>query len=367
MNKQVQKIISNIRNNKSQFSLLAFVVFVSYCVFIGWESMSSTGLFVGVLDFLTNLIAKSVILLSSALNVNVEFNSTTQILSNGSVNQFIILPRGAYVYYFILCFLFLLVPFNKYKTVLLLLLFNSAFLITRAIIINLIKLQIFPSIHNVLLVFIDPLIFIPLIVSLIFIFRENKLLRLLYDKINILFFPILNVSVSKLILLLVILTPLTRTVLSYINNYHAIMDNLVNYILRVSKYMISLFGYEATVHGKYIYLNQFWIRLENPCLGLGVFSIIIILILAIKSSMTNKAIYIPSFFIVYSFLNSVRLAVLLVYISNLKETNYLFNSVELHDKATYFMYGIAFFGFILYYYWFQDLKISKCSKDKNLT
>jgi exosortase/archaeosortase family protein len=81
---------------------------------------------------------------------------------------------------------------------------------------------------------------------------------------------------------------------------------------------------------------------------LGVFSLVAVLILAIKGKLITKIIYLITFAIVYLVLNALRLSALLLYL-HLTPKEKLLDYVTLHDIITYFMYLVAFGGFLGYW------------------
>jgi exosortase/archaeosortase family protein len=127
------------------------------------------------------------------------------------------------------------------------------------------------------------------------------------------------------------------------------MPGIVSFILLISKFFIGLTGKSAEVSGRFIHLENNWIDLEYPCIGLGVFTLVAVLIFATKGNFKFKMIYLSGFAFVYLIFNALRLAVLLIYINNTYHEIGL-NKLELHDNATYFMYVVAFAGFMGYWF-----------------
>jgi exosortase/archaeosortase family protein len=216
------------------------------------------------------------------------------------------------------------------------------FIALRAALISFILLIYKGTVHHVLLVWLDPTIFIAMLVIGLYIVKQNNILNRLYISLNFQFSEIITTSLSSLVLLLILLPPLPRVLFNYIHS--DIMPGIVSYILYFSKIFLGWMGKTAEVSGRFITLENNWIDLEYPCLGLGIFTLIAILIFAIKGKILNKVIYLLFFALVYLLLNALRLSVLLLYINNTYHQIGL-NKLELHNNATYFMYVVAFCGF----------------------
>jgi exosortase/archaeosortase family protein len=162
----------------------------------------------------------------------------------------------------------------------------------------------------------------------------------------------MKVKIETVVLLLILLPPWPRIILNYIGNetIRWITDSMLN----VSRIIIEWTGKHAYIYDKTILLGQKSISLEQPCLGLGVATIVIILIAVTRSKLPNKLLFIPVFLIFFALMNSFRLAITLLYIQTIPVLSATIK-VNIHDTITYFMYVVAFGAFIVYLFWFQNL------------
>jgi exosortase/archaeosortase family protein len=258
---------------------------------------------------------------------------------------------SSYRFYLAAFFLLFIVPVRDYKYSLLILASSLILIALRAASITIIQL-VYPH-DMILLLWIDPIIYIPMFAIILFVANRTPLLRALYNKINDKFSPLLIISLPQLVLLLLLLTPLPRVILNYLDK--TIINGLVKMTLEISKALLNYFGYQTIVTSNFIFLGKFWLRLEQPCLGIGVVTIIWILINSVRGKWYNKFVFLTIFSILFVIMNSIRLSVLLVFIQNTYSSG--LNKIELHDSITYFMYLFAFISFLAYYFWFQDVKL----------
>ena len=170
-------------------------------------------------------------------------------------------------------------------------------------------------------------------------------------------------TLATLIFLLIIIPPLPRVILTYLHS--SIMPGIVSFILTITKILLSWIGESANVNGEFIQLGQNWINLEYPCIGLGVFTFIAIIIFSTKSNYINKVVYLLIYAFIYLIMNSLRLAILILYI-NKTYSEIGLNKHILHNNVTYFMYLVAFIGFLGFIFWFQDIDLNKKFHFKNV-
>ncbi len=146
--------------------------------------------------------------------------------------------------------------------------------------------------------------------------------------------------------LLIVISPLPRVIFTYLHS--DILPFIVNFILSVSKLFLGMLGRNAVIDGQLIYLESNWVDLEYPCIGIGVFTLVAVLIFSIRDKLSFKLIYLSAFALLYMIINGLRLGVLLLYIHNTYHEIGL-DKLLLHNYATYFMYVMAFAGFALYW------------------
>ncbi|MDD3079958.1 MAG: hypothetical protein PHH37_12775 [Paludibacter sp.] len=283
-----------------------------------------------------------------------------EVLNFGNEQMKILMPVNSYSYYTILLLFYLLVPSKKWQGVFFQIIFTAIFISFRAAVIAFIKLPLAGTVHSILLSWLEPLIYFPMLVNVMFVVKNNKLLLTAYLYLTELFRNKINVSLAGIVLLLIVIPPLPRVIFYYIDI--RILDEITSFILNGAMWLLGVFNYHAVVSDKFILLGRYWLSLEQPCLGLGVATIVILLILITKSKLKNKLIFVPFFLLFFSFMNSVRLAFTLVYIKNTYEISGL-DKPMIHNTITYFMYLVAFGLFLLYYFWFQDIDFS-CKKMK---
>jgi exosortase/archaeosortase family protein len=320
---------------------------------LGWQYLSQTFLYKSVDLAYTKFIGHLTLWLANIFGQYPTLEYPTYNLSFNEKVKSLAMPTGSYPFYIAAFLLLLVVPIRDYKYSFIIIVSSIFFIAFRAATISLIQL-IYPQ-NMILLLWIDPLIYIPMFAIILFISNKNLIIKHLYTEIRALFIPILNVSLPTLILLLLLLTPIPRVILNYLNR--DIIDGIITITLKISKIILGWFGYETVVTAKYLFLDKFWLRLEQPCLGIGVITIVWILVCSIKGQWQNKSIFLILFTLLFVLMNSIRLSVLLLAIKKTYQTG--LNKVELHDNITYAMYLFAFISFLVYYFWFQDIKLTK--------
>jgi len=341
--------IINIVNKKKQQAIKLFVV-LSVAIFVlvlGWRYIIHSDIYQSFNFVYNNFTAKIVTTIGSVFGYEIEYLLSTNLLRNNSNTWKLIMPVDGYIFFCVGFILLGLVSIKQWTTTLSVIIFVLLFVAIRAAIISFIMLMYKGTLHNVLLVWIDPVFFIPLLVLALYIIKNTKILNLIYQNIEKRFSEILNVSLSKLLFLLIIIPPLPRVIFTYLHS--EIMPSIVSLILYFSKLFLALMGKTSEISGRFIYLENNWIDLEYPCLGLGVFTLIAVLIFAIRGDLTSKIVYLFVFAFIYSVLNALRLSVLLLYINSTYQ-NIGLNKIVLHDVATYFMFIVAFVGFLGYWY-----------------
>jgi exosortase/archaeosortase family protein len=339
----ITNLTQELKNNKSQVIKLITVIFVAVLVhFIGWNKIIKTETFHAFNTVYNDFTVKIIQNIGSVLDKDIEYNSSIKTLTFKAKSSKLIMPVEAYRYFITSFVLLLLVPIKFWKASLNAIVFVLLFVAMRAATISLISLIYKNTIHHVLLVWLDPTIFIAMLMIGLYIINQNYILNKLYTNLNLRFSEIIKTSLNTLLLLLILLPPLPRVLFTYIHS--DIMPGIVSFILYFSKIFLGWMGKSAEVSGRFITLENNWIDLEYPCIGIGVFTLAAILIFAIKGKILNKVIYLLFFALVYLLLNALRLSVLLLYINNTYHQIGL-NKLELHNNATYFMYVVAFCGF----------------------
>lgn len=344
----VSNLIQLVKIEKQQ--LIQLIVVFSLAVFVllfGWNKILNSDTYHSFSDAYSHFTVKIIASISAVSGVEFKQDTDTLLLSSGTKLSKLIMPVESYKYFFAGFILILLVPIKHWTTSTSLLLFTLLFVALRAAIISYIFLFHKGTLHNVLLVWIDPILFVPMLMLGLYVVQNTSYLSIIYASIEKRFSEVLNVSLSKLLFLLIVIPPLPRVILTYLHS--DIMPGIVSFILFFSKFFIDITGKTAEVTGRFIHLDNNWIDLEYPCIGLGVFTLVAVLIFAIRGNFTKKILYLSIFAFIYLLLNALRLSVLLLYINKTYHEIGL-NKLELHDNATYFMYVVAFAGFMGYWF-----------------
>jgi exosortase/archaeosortase family protein len=348
-------IVLSIKQNRQLFYIIASaLLFIFFIQFVGWSFISQTIVYKTFEHGFSDLTGTLSVFLSQILGYHATYQSISSefILSTRSVK--LIIPSDAFKFYFIAFLSLVLVP-GRYFENTAYVIFSLIFLIIRAAIINAIKLLYFNQIHNILLLLLEPLIFMPLFFIIVYILKNNPTLRILFDKMNQRFSHSLRFSFTSIILMVMLITPLPRVIFTYMNG--GIMEFITHKTLNLSRFFLHIFNYNnVTISGKTIFLDHYWIQLEHPCLGIGIFTIISILIFSCKSHWLNKMVYFVILSPILTIANGIRIALLLIYFKqNFGLVN--INLRELHDNSSNIIYLIAFALFLLYLFWFQDIDL----------
>lgn len=131
---------------------------------------------------------------------------------------------------------------------------------------------------------------------------------------------------------------------------------LSNIILWLSNAILWLFGFgEAYIYDKFILLDKYWVYLGTNCLGVGLMVVFSSLIIAIRSPLINKVIYVIVGLIFLLLLNAVRIVGILLYIALNKIPQHLIE--DYHNQSNNLFYLIVFVIILFYITKFQYLKL----------
>jgi exosortase/archaeosortase family protein len=341
------RIINILKTERKQVILLLLLL-LSGCLilFIGWGVLIRTEIYHFLNEFYNEFTAKIVINAGAIFDYRIIYESHSNLLMIDNVVSRLVMPVESYKYLFTGFLLLVLQNLKNWKSYLPVFIFIFLFIALRASLISYIMLVYKGNIHSTLLVWLDPAIFIALYVLVLQFIHNNYILRKFYLQLEKRFSEILNISFAKLILLLIIIPPLPRVIFAYLHS--DILPAVVNFILSVSKFFLGLTGRNAVIDGQLLYLENNWVDLEYPCIGIGVFSLVAVLIFSIRDKFSFKLIYLSAFALIYMIMNGLRLAALLLYVHNTYHEIGL-DKLLLHNYATYFMYIIAFAGFTVYW------------------
>lgn len=349
MTNQIISILKTERKQTVQFLLT--LVMGCLVLFVGWDYVADTELYRLFNVFYNGFVARIVINTGAIFGFSISFDSNLNLLTFGNAVSRLVMPLESYKYLLTACLMIVFQNFKAWKSYTSVFVFVFLFVAIRGALISYIMLVYKGIIHSTLLVWLDPAIFIALYVLVFQFIHINDILRKLYLQLEKRFSEMLNISFAKLILLLIVIPPLPRVVFTYLHS--DILPIIVNFILSVSKFFLGVLGRNAVIDGQLIYLDNNWVDLEYPCIGIGVFTLVAVLIFSIRDKFSFKLIYLSAFAVIYMVINGLRLGVLLLYIHNTYHQIGL-DKLLLHNYATYFMYVVAFAGFALY--WSRWLK-----------
>jgi len=348
-----RSVLLRFKNEAIQLIIVSVIAFS--IVFFGWNRFINTEFYTIILNFLHHLVGSFTQLISELSDMPVTFDSSSGNLINASNLWEVVLPLGAFpVYFTLIVFVFLLPP-KKYYTVLIYIFSTAAFIIIRSTIIMLFKIYLASTAHYVWIAFIDSTVYLPAYLWIVYLIESNNLHRYYSIKINTEIKRISYFTVQEITLFLILFNSLPRIILQYSGNA---IEYITTVTLKGSQLFLKLLHYDTVLIDKTIFMDINWVRLEIPCIGIGVWTIVVILILSIRGSAINKAIFIPVFSIIFMLINSVRLAYTLLYLHD----NCVCNSLKLshlHDSITYVMYLFAFIFLATYILWFHTIKFNK--------
>ena len=91
-------------------------------------------------------------------------------------------------------------------------------------------------------------------------------------------------------------------------------------------------------------------------------TMVIVLIAATKSPVINKLTFIIILLPVQIIFNSFRIDLLVIYYYN--NWDLTIQSMDMHDYSNVFIYSLGFAMFLLYYFWYQEVKFGQKSTIK---
>lgn len=354
-----KQLINSLKeeNQMQQLIKLIFVLSIALFVFLfGWNEIIQTNAYYSFNGLYNDFTVKIIQTLGSLQQTSISYISDLKIVSTEIHSSKLVLPVEAYKYFFIGFILLLLVPFKHWISSISVIIFVLLFVAIRAALITFIFLFFKNTIHISLLVWVETTIFLVVLLMAYYISSKNIILLKLSTYIESKLADKISINLFVLIFLLIIVPPFPRVLFTYIDQ--DILPSISNFILKISSVFLSFIGQNATVIGEKIFLDNNWVHLKYPCIGIGVFTIVATLILAIRGKLIIKFLYLFILASIYITANSLRLAILLYYINQTYKEIGL-NKPILHDNVTIFMYFVAFAGFLVYFFWFQDLNFNK--------
>lgn len=343
-----------LKNCKYRFSILFIFFCVAFYIFGASSIIYTSALYQTVTGYLIHTIAylTTILIRLFGFNVNLFLESNTLIYGNEIIN---ISNRLGVKFYILLFFILILFPNNIKKSLYLYVIgmFSLIFLTTIRISGEILLTDIW-SFWLTNLVFYLRWI---LIISFIAI-RANDFPWLInsFNKIS----DRTKENLSPPLFLLILISPILISIHRVIDMSFYIFDYdfLLNTILLLSGYFMEMLGYPDTIikFGNCIYLENNYVCVGAPCLGVGIMISFTFLIVIIRSFWINKIIYIFIGLFVMTLMNSFRIVYLLIHLY--KNQSYQL-AMDVHDLSNYFFYIITFSLILIYILWFQNLNLYK--------
>ena len=353
----INKYKINLKEYKLDgIKLLIAALFAFYVLYGGWDIFTKTDLYNFFQHKYTWFTFKIIQSISEILGYQVA------LVQSGNYVQYIDkaielkLPFRSYYIFVAACVFLFTIPFRNWVQIPTTLIFVVLFIAFRAAAKTIIELIYLDSVHHVLLIWIETSVNIVLFFIAFSVVKYNNLLHRIYEYINLKFSEHLKYSLHALICFLIVFHAVPRMLLTYFADW--MLEGLVAFTLNVSKLILLIFGITTSISGKYIFLHENWLSLERTCLGIGVMTIASILIVATKTKLINKTLYLILFFAGFVLSNSIRLAGLLVYMHRHYDSRTM-DLGKLHDDVSLLLYLVAFAGIIIYILWFGDLNLKK--------
>lgn len=150
-----------------------------------------------------------------------------------------------------------------------------------------------------------------------------------------------------------------------ISDWNLFIDALSYLILWLSNAMLWMLGFsEAYSYDKYILLDNYWLYLGTNCLGVGLMVVFSSLIMAIRSPIANRLVFVVVGLFFLIVMNAVRIVGILLFISQNKIPQHLIE--DYHNMSNNFFYLIVFAIILFYINKFQyiKLRITKSHSEK---
>ena len=362
MDKSIKILNSFIKYHK--WRVLSFLILLCVYVLVNWDLLFLKFDHSFIEDFFSFLILRGVNFLAYLFkNPILMVDSYTYNLQ--SIPYQIISSSGTYFPYLVAYTALFTIIKHRLFLKFFVILTTSIFLLARAVLINYINIYLKGQLISVWMLEINPMVYLPMVLLVYTILTRNKFLHVLYQNFETIFKEKFNVSSIFLICLVLFIPPLPRIFLRYIDS--SILESFITSHLLISSWIVETFSNLSTVvSGRYMFIGVNWISLQLPCIGIGVMSIVLVLVNTYRSPVLNKIIYSLLFTFSFIIMNSVRLALLLVYIYKTTGTKAL-DRIYLHDFVTYIMYLFALFAFMYYVLRFSEFRISSKLSKENLS
>lgn len=346
-------VFKNLKKHKFWGSKTDRVFIVLLLLLLGgWNYILKTAYFEVLTDNYSYVTGKLSVLISSIFGQPILFNPNLNTLTWSNTIIFQIIPGTLFL--LMLCLLILVFVYSRNWLINIgFLLFFIVFLLVRSILINFTLLYFMGTNYSILIDMLDSLRYLPMLFVVSYFIRNIGKFKAVNTTVNGLLSANLIISLEKLLYFLVLLSPLPRIIIVLINDF--VLVFWTNLILFISQYILSSFDLQTTIIDNVIHWGHNWIQLGQGCLGIGMLTIIFILLFSTRSKIENKILYFCLTVPVFTILNSLRIILLLLYLKN--GWNSVWTAQEMHDNANVLFYLIGFLLFIIYFFWFQDVKL----------
>lgn len=190
---------------------------------------------------------------------------------------------------------------------------------------------------------------IVVMLALAFKYKNSSLLQGIYIKLNASFRNRFLVSIYPFVFVIAIAEPLAR-VFEVFN-----LDFIATAIQHQTQMLASFMGEHTYISSRYIYLEQFWVYVGDPCLGIGVSMIFAFLIATLRGQTLNKLIFIPIGLYTLLLMNAVRVWYILLDLRTLQSAAIGYDA---HEMSNYFFYIVVFILLNIYMFWFDGIRFN---------
>ncbi|MFZ4456051.1 MAG: hypothetical protein ACOYOT_07510 [Bacteroidales bacterium] len=134
-------------------------------------------------------------------------------------------------------------------------------------------------------------------------------------------------------------------------------DYLITVEVHLTSALLRMMGYSTHIYENAVFIGPYWVRVIEPCLGIGLMVVFALLIGLIKSHWLNKIVFIVVGEIVIVVLNSLRIALLLLNVRAMNGSQRM--TLEVHAYSGHLFYVLVFLLFMVYLFWFHNLNLIK--------
>lgn len=345
-----------LNNKDSVNTTIIKMLFFTLLVFVLMFGLTSVemgrNLIFAINQSLKFLTGHTVELVSSILSGSLIFDHTRFLLTEGASAWSIFTIERTYPIYLIAVLLIAFLPANRIISGLVYVVLTVIYIIFCCSVLTFFKIYLYGSIHFVWSLPVEKSVFLPLYFWIFYVAKNNEILTELLVKINRKILTISYFTVQKFLLILILFNALPFIILRYLGDS---IPFITGTLLKLSQALLSAAGYSTIIIGNKIFLDESWIKIDPICIGVGLWILVVFMIVNLRGSFLNKMIYVPVFTLIFSLANSFRIAYALREI-HLNANVQMIDYVGLHNRITYLMYIVSFAFFIIYIFWFHNLK-----------